>query len=252
MKKHCCILLFLTCCINMGLFAQGNAEVTQFPAQRYKPQLHIRFGLGANVDLSRPSDNPAALTLGSRPGVVPALDLRLAHLFARRWGWYADVRFKFFKNRQDFDPMKDDEMMTFVKMALLSGQNVAHLAYSAGAVFRMESDRWQCYPRLGIGSSQYTFNRKSYNDFGGKNIVMDSNGTALCMDFGVSMQYLLCRQLALVFDVLWQQPLTSSKGYLQTEDDEAGAKEFTYRSSTIGRELNISLGVNFCFGLGKH
>ena len=33
---------------------------------------------------------------------------------------------------------------------------------------------------------------------------------------------------------------------------KAGAKEFTYRSSTIGRELNISLGVNFCFGLGKH
>ena len=42
------------------------------------------------------------------------------------------------------------------------------------------------------------------------------------------------------------------KDYLPTEDDEAGAKEFTYRSSTIGRELNISLGVNFCFGLGKH
>lgn len=42
------------------------------------------------------------------------------------------------------------------------------------------------------------------------------------------------------------------KDYLPTEDKKAGAKEFTYRSSTIGRELNISLGVNFCFGLGKH
>lgn len=42
------------------------------------------------------------------------------------------------------------------------------------------------------------------------------------------------------------------KAICQPKTRKAGAKEFTYRSSTIGRELNISLGVNFCFGLGKH
>ena len=40
------------------------------------------------------------------------------------------------------------------------------------------------------------------------------------------------------------------KAICRPKTRKAGAKEFTYRSSTIGRELNISLGVNFCFGLG--
>jgi len=53
--------------------------------------------------------------------------------------------------------------------------------------------------------------------------------------------------MALLFDIFWQQPLSTAKSYLYEKEGEAEAQEYVYRSSTIGRELNVSLGVNFCF-----
>lgn len=234
-----------------GAAQQDEAWMLQLHDMRYQPQFHIGVGVGANVDFAKSSDNPASTLFGVRPKAVPALDLRLVHLFAPRFGWYADLRFKFFKCSGEYGPF-GDQVGEALLAKLQPGLDRLHLAYSVGGVFRIEGDRWQCYPRIGIGQSYYGTNRTSENILeGDTRQVLESDGSAICLDFGISTQYHLTRRWALFFDVLYQQPLTRAKSYLLVKNGEADAQEFTYRSSTVGRELNVSVGVNVCFDLRR-
>lgn len=252
MKKI--ILLFFALCAGFGQSVtaqQDDALTLLLHEMRYRQQFHIAVAAGANFDLAKSSSNPAASLLGDRSTVVPAIDVRLTHLFAPRFGWYADLRFKLFKNRNGYETW-GSQLGEALLNKLLPGIDRLHLAYSVGGVFRIEGDHWQCYPRIGIGQSYYGTNRKMETvEDGEMKLVLDSDGSAICLDLGVSTQYRFTPHLALVLDVLWQQPLSRARGYLSEKEGEAEAREFTYRSSTIGRELNVSLGVNFCFDLTR-
>lgn len=249
MKKG--LLFFFLMCAGACLPAlaqQDDARALQYHEMRYQPQLHFSVGVGANTDMSEPSPNPASLLFGVRPETVPAFDLRMMHLFAPCFGWYADVRFKLFKSRNVYETL-GSQLGEALLNKLLPGIDHLHLAYSIGGVFRIEGDRWQCYPRLGIGQSYYGTNRKAESiKEGEKELLLNCDGAAICLNFGVSTQYRLTPRMALLFDIFWQQPLSTAKSYLYEKEGEAEAQEYVYRSSTIGRELNVSLGVNFCFG----
>lgn len=75
----------------------------------------------------------------------------------------------------------------------------------------------------------------------------ECNSSTWCLDFGVAAQYRLTQKVALVLDVLYQQPLDRTEAYLRGEAGEI----YSYHGTTMGRELNVRLGVNFCFQLGK-
>ena len=114
-------------------------------------------------------------------------------------------------------------------------------------MYRLEGTRWQCYPRVGIGQNFYGYNRKKESD---GELRLESDGKTFCMDVGIMTQYRLTPLFAITFDVLYRQPLTSAESYLLLET-ETGMQPYSYRSSTLGRELNVGIGINFCFSLKK-
>ena len=250
MKKFS-FLTFLFFCLSMcpTVSAQeDDARTLMFHEMRYTHQLHLSVGAGANFDLAKSSSNPASTLFGIRPTTAPALDVRLTHLFAPRFGWYADARLKFFESKNAHASWGEQVANVFFHAL---GIGYVHAAYSVGGVFRMEGDRWLCYPRIGIGQSYYGMNRDKREEIDGEEcVVLESDGTAVCLNFGVSTQYRLTRHLSLMLDVAYQQPVTRADSYLWIQDEYDGQPQ-TYRSSTIGRELNVSLGVNVSFYLKR-
>lgn len=226
--------------VAMPLHAQvENYNVQEMEEMRYRRQLHLTMALGGSIDLARSSDNPAAGVLGGPPAVAPAFDIRLTHLCGTRWGWYADFRLKYYVSRLEHSNLWEGIMMA------LSPAGYLHVGYSAGGVFRIEGTRWQCYPRVGIGQNFYGYNR--CNEKEGQ-VWLESDGKTFCVDMGVSTQYRFSPIVGLTFDVLYRQPFTSGKAYVKVEG-ESGVQSYSYSSSTLGRELNVSIGLNFSFRL---
>lgn len=114
-------------------------------------------------------------------------------------------------------------------------------------VYRMESPRWKCYPRIGIGANYYGENIKKEKEKDNETWKMDGNGNTFCLDFGVSTHYMILPSTSLVLDIAYQQPLTKAKAnYLHTKGDQTLA-DHQFRSSTYGRELNVSGGISVTF-----
>lgn len=232
------VLLFVA----VSLKAQiENADMMEMEEMRYERQLHWAMTFGGSISLDRHSDNPAAAILGTPPPVAPAFDLRLSHLFAKHWGWYADFRLKYYVCKLEYGGMGEIFVTAF------SPSTYFHVGYSAGGVFRIEGKRWQCYPRLGIGHNFYGYNRHKVKE---ERVLLESDGKTFCMDVGVSTQYHLTPHMALMIDVLYRQPFTSAKAYLSMEE-EGGMQSYSCSSTTWGRELNVSLGLSFCFSLKR-
>lgn len=210
---------------------------------RYKPQFHLYMGGGINTDLASISrEQPAAALFGERPNTAPYFDLRLTHLFAPRFGWYADVRLKFFE-MQSPNPLGNILLELF-----LPGASKMHFSCSAGLVYRIEGKRWQCYPRIGIGKSDYGISHEKQSTWDKRTHEEWCRSSSLCMNLGVSTQYRLTPKIALMMDIFFQEPLTRAESYLVDKNDGVTLQEYTYNNRSIGRELNASLGINFCFG----
>lgn len=225
----------------MDLFVRNDGTDVSLQHKDYQKELQLSLLLGTNIDLVHASSNVAAKLIGERKRVAPVMDVRVAHLFARRWGWYADYRIKYYESKRSNVGIGD--AIGTVLLSLL-GLDKLHFAYSVGGVYRIEGKRWQCYPRIGVGQSFYGWNRERSDEDG---MSFECNSSTWCLDVGVAAQYRLTRKVALVLDVLYQQPLDGTEAYLRGEAGEI----YSYHGTTMGRELNVRLGVNFCFQLGK-
>lgn len=233
------MVVFLYC--PMLLMGQENGTGVSLQHKDYQKELQLSILLGANIDLVHATSNEAAKLIGERKRVAPVMDVRVAHLFAKHWGWYADFRFKYYESKRSNIGIGD--AIGTVLLSLL-GLDKLYFAYSVGGVYRIEGKRWQCYPRIGVGQSFYGWNRERSDEDG---MSFECNSSTWCLDFGVAAQYRLTQKVALMLDVLYQQPLDGTEAYLRGEAGEI----YSYHGTTMGRELNVRLGVNFCFQLGK-
>mgnify|MGYP000034355043 CR=1 FL=1 len=245
MKKLCLSILLLSI-----IFGSINAQEISKPKKQfetpYQKEKRLDLTVGGNLDLASSSTNPAAAVLGMRNTAAPFIEMRFTHLFARRLGWYAAGKLKIFKSRNEYDSTVDKIAQAFFE-ALFGPVTSLHIAYDAGMVYRMESTRWKCYPRIGIGANYYGENIKKEKEKGDETWKMDGNGNTFCLDFGVSTHYMILPNTSLVLDIAYQQPLTKAKAnYLHTKGDQTLA-DHHFRSSTYGRELNVSGGISVTF-----
>lgn len=224
MRKSLSLILIALC---MELSAQEAA---------YRKQWKLDIMAGANIDFPHTSCNPAASLLSNRDRCVPVWNLRLSHLFAPRFGWYADLKIRFYDEHYDNTGTFEDIMTALAKSAFAP---VAYIrpSLNAGMLYRIESRHWHCYPRLGMG-----INLKNRRETDGKGYHTYSNGTALCAEAGISAHYMLSQRMSLLLDVSYQQPVTKAKASVTRTADDVTTKS-EYRTSTFGRELSISAGI---------
>lgn len=228
-------------------YAQESSKSPQQFETPYQREARLDLTLGANFDLVRSSANPAAASLGMRNNSALLLEFRYTHLFSHHIGWYAGVRIKFFKLYGESDSKLQEFMEALAETLFTPLITRAHVAYDAGMVYRLESRRWKCYPRLGVGMSSYGSRGHISQKINKEVRKQDANGNTFCLNCGLSTHYMILPRTSLVLDIAYQQPLTKAKAsYLHSKDDEVIA-DCQFRSSTYGRELNISGGISVTF-----
>lgn len=251
MKKNCLLVFLLSILFGSISTQESYAQESSKPRRQfempYQRESRLDLITDANFDLVRSSANPAAATLGMRKDAAPFLEFRYTHLFSRRIGWYAGVRLKFYKLYGESSSKLDDILVALAEALFTPLVTRMHVAYDAGMVYRLESSRWKCYPRLGVGMSSYGSHGDTSREIGKDIQKQHTNGETFCLNCGVSTHYMILPRTSLVLEIAYQQPLTKAKAsYLHIKDEEVIA-DYQFRSSTYGRELNISGGISVTF-----
>lgn len=245
--KRTCLLLILLSVICGSIPAQEPIKKHRDFGELYQKQVKLDITTGVNFDLAKTSGNPAAAVLGTRNTAAPLLDIRFTHLFSRRIGWYAATRFKFFKSQNPYDSSIDKIMEAFLKTFFTPLSTGLHIAYNAGIVYRLESARWRCYPRIGLGASYYGSNKSQYKEKNNETWKIDNNGNTFCLELGASGHFMFTKKLSLLLDISYQQPLNRVKATLLHSKNGKIENDYCFRSSTYGRELNVSTGLGITF-----
>lgn len=245
--KTTCLFIILLSVICGNIRAQESAKTHRDFGKLYQKHVKLDITTGVNFDLAKTSGNPAAAVLGTRNTAAPLLDIRFTHLFSRRIGWYAATRFKFFKSKNQYDTLIDQIMEDFLETFFTPLSTTLHIAYNAGIVYRLESARWRCYPRIGLGANYYGSNRSKYKEKNNEIWKTDSNGDTFCLELGASTHFMFSKKVSLLLDVSYQQPLNKVKATLLHSKNGEIDSDYLFRSSTYGRELNVSTGIGMTF-----
>lgn len=244
MNKGSCFLLFLLC-IGVQLSAQEKLEQPSTSSIPYSKPLKIDLSVGTNIDLSNKSANPVAAMIGGRNKVAPVADLRFSHFFSKRFGWYAGIRLKFYEDHHDKGAFEEILTEAFKP---LSEMRKLHPAYDLGLTYRLETNNWRLYPRIGFGQSTYGSNRKSERRVNGEGVGFETKTGAACLTFGLNASRRVSTNSFLFIDAFFQQPITKASAYIHEIKDDVITKTHSYKSSTLGRELNLSIGLTVLFG----
>lgn len=245
--KRTCLLIILLSVICGNIRAQESAKTHRDFGKLYQKHVKLDITTGVNFDLAKTSGNPAAAVLGIRNTAAPLLDIRFTHLFSRRIGWYAATRFKFFKSQNPYDSSIDKVAEAFFKTVFFPLSTGLHIAYNAGIVYRLESSRWRCYPRIGLGASYYSLNKSQYKEKNDEIWKRDGNGNTFCLELGASTHFMFSKKASLLLDVSYQQPLNKAKATLLHSKNGEIDSDYCFKSSTYGRELNVSTGIGITF-----
>lgn len=252
------ILLFV---LPTGVQAQDSISTPTHKKESNKLVL-INIAAGANFDLAHRPQGNLITALTDRQAVLPAIDLRMLHFVSRRWGWYLNLRIKTaYKQtikyseelslpyQADYYVYHTNEVDSFSRPTV---------TFDIGASYRIDFKRWSIYPRIGIGVNTYNFQtinfrvkKKGSNELRYIQMGDPWSGTSIenvaVLAMGINANYKVSKNCYLFADITYLQPLQKVQ-YEYTETNPYSLQSTvrrTYRSRTIGRELNISAGIGF-------
>lgn len=246
------LVLFLCICLTSYQLAQETPLQAQRLNSRHGGWL-LDFTTGANVDLIRSGTSPESGLLGSRPDVVPALGFRLIHLFSDKFGGYAKLHFNLYKRKgsEYTQPGMIGEILEAFADKVFWPVSRINPALDGGIIYRFEHDRWNIYPAIGIGYMYYLPDSKSsgtrIKNGTEYSVSYKQDASSVFLNTGVSVRYLFSYRGSLVFDVNFQQPLQSAHAELTSHTNGMETDRKSYRTSTAGRNVNISLGYGLTF-----
>lgn len=231
--------------------------------------IQIDLSGGANFDLSHRTEGNRMTTLTDRRKVVPALDMRMLHFPAKRWGWYINLELKMIGEQirncyqEICQPFEANYYIKNNIPDINSELNKTTFNMSTGVAYRIENKRWAFYPRLGIGINNHTcqtidieLKGKGNNELYSINTYLpdkyDNYVNIFMATLGISTNYKLSKRCYLFLDMAYVQPLenvhvTYTKSNLY---DKLPEKQI-YKSSTIGRDFTVSIGLGFPIYLNR-
>jgi hypothetical protein len=249
MTKYNLILIFLF----FGLSAYGQqAKMENNHLKRYSPKFLLDVTAGANIDLISTGSVPESKLFDSKPKVVPMTGLRFTYLFSERIGGYASFQVNLYKTKKsEYYPSSCiEDIFQMIYDELYSIMTKVHPALNVGIIYRFEQNKWSIHPAVGLGYMTYLPNKESSRSFEKDgiqyNLSYTQRASSIFLNFGLSTRYLLFDNGALILDVNFQQPLQKSFAELVVTTESVCESEF-YKTSTVGRNLNISIGYGFSF-----
>ena len=256
--KHIYLLAGLFCVC--GLLQAQEYRVVNKPSKSER-LIQIDTDFGANFDLSYSKKGNALSLLTNRKKVFPTLGVRFQHFVFQKLGWYANLRFGI-PGKYEGDSFGEltRELSTdyYVKdfFAEEKQRSGISICGDIGLTYRIEHSRWSCYPRFGIGvnsvscqSFRVELKKKGSNEL--YQIRYDSKEyntdilDILVMSAGLNVNYKLSQNCYLLLSANYLQPIGKNTLYKYVTDLYTQTEVITssYRNSTIGRDLNVSLGV---------
>lgn len=245
------LILFLFICMGTLSYAQ---QTQNSPSNNREKKWLIDVTAGTNIDLIHSSSNPESKLLGSRPDVVPVFGSRVTWLFSNQTGVYAKLRFNLYKSkRSEYNQQGiiEEVLETIFLDHIFFPVSRLYPSLDAGIIYRFEQDRWKIHPGIGFGvmgylpDSESSRTRKENNSE--LSVSYKQHALPIFLNMGLSTRYSISRISSLILDINFQQPLQKSYAELITHTDGVETDRKSYRTSTAGRNLNISIGYGITF-----
>jgi len=253
-----------------SVMTQAQDDSSGFEKKKVNKIIQIDLSGGVNFDLTHRTEENRMTTLTDRKKVIPALDMRLLHFPSPKWGWYFNLQLKMtgkqIRNcyQEMCQPFETNYYIKNNAPYRNSNLDKTTINVNTGVTYRIENKRWAFYPRLGIGISNYTCQTIDIELKGKGNNELYSINTSLpdlydnyvnifIATLGVSANYKFSKRCHLFLDMAYVQPLESvhvndTKTNLYTEL----SKRQTHKSSTLGRDFTISMGLGFPIYLNRN
>lgn len=267
-KVYIMLLLFGICATTQ---AQDSLSVSM--QKKINKTVQIDLFYGPNIDLSHRPEGNLLSTFTDRKRTVPAIGIRILHFPSKRWGWYFDLRMKIAGKNADrsqeiYRPFEPDyyinENNRYSYPSEYSGVDQTNTNFNLGVAYRIENKKWAFYPKLGLGTNCYTFRPinaqlkgKGNNELYAITVLLpdpyDETINIFTATLGISANYKLSKHCYLLADISYVQPLKSVHIDYILKDLYTGQeiRKQTYRSSTLGRDLSVSIGFGFPIYLNK-
>lgn len=269
MKKiHLLVVLLFTVCVVPVSQAQESLFLKD-PSTKNK-LLQLDLDVGTNFDLAYRGKGNMLTAMSDKKVVIPVINLRLQHFFSRKWGWYFNVHLGIPKKyeRDCYAELAHAlEAEYYINNLLWDKQEPdVNAGVDIGVVYRIETSRWAFYPRFGIGTSDVPrqgvhveLKKKGGNEMYridyqvGDDDYGDDVLDPFILSAGVTANYKLSRYCFLLLNVSYTQPLGRFTCHEYVTDLYTNEKveRGAYKSSTLGRDLNVSVGFGFPFYLGR-
>lgn len=244
------MLFVIACLFTFAQNAQKKILKEPYPENR---RWIINFSPGVNFDLFSPGSNPYSTLPGTRRNSVFSFKYKITHLFSDKLGWFADIQMNFYHERpSEYLNEVQSDLITSLIQAFGELFAFGHPSFSAGMLYRIDHGRWRINPEVGLGYGYYLLNRdreKTKTDNGVENSAYyKQRGHSLFMSFGVSANYFISKRCFFVLHANFQQPLQKSGADFIRLKDKVEVENISYKTTNIGKSINLSLGFGFTFG----
>lgn len=267
-KIHLLIILLLT----TSVVPVSQAQESQFlkPPSTKNKLLQLDLDVGAGFDLAYRGGGNMLTSMSEPKSVFPVVNLRLQHFFSRQWGWYTNIRLGIpVKYKRDcYAELVHAAEAYYVSNLVWDKQKPeVNPCLDFGVTYRIENSHWAIYPRLGIGVNSVSYQRihaelkkKGGNELyrieyrvGGESDYGNATIDAFILSAGVTVNYKLSRYCFLLLNVNYVQPLEKFTCHEYVTDlyEKKEIEKRVFKSSTLARDLNISVGVGFPFYLDR-
>lgn len=265
MKKiHLFILLLIAC-----VMVQAQESLFLRKPSKANKLIQLDVDWGGNFDLAYRGKGNMLTSLSDKGTVFPAVSFRMQYFFSRKWGGYGSVRIdipKKYKRNYYAALVHAAEADFYVSNLTREEQEPQNgFCIDAGVVYRIENSHWAFYPRFGMGASNveyqsvhaelkkkggnelYTIRYYEEEDYG------DLSKDIFVLSAGFTVNYKLSRYCYLLFNANYTQPIGVSKceEYVTNLYTKESVSTNVYKSSTLARNLNVSIGFGIPIYLGK-
>lgn len=251
-----CVVFLYTYFSSSSLVAQDIAGQHEIKNSNYFKVEFAAVGASVNLAANKTGANANLLSSQSDVGIATTL-FRVTHLFSPKLGWYAGVNMNLFKeNKSPYYNASFSDIMGEFGMSLFYGGYVPSPLVDVGLVYRIEKNKWDINPRLGFGYGSVLLDRDSDKrqklvDGSSERSLYKQRAAAAMLNLGIGANYFFGKRSFIAFNATIQQPLEKSYAELTLFTNDVKTDYKKYSSSSIGRDLNLTVGYGFIFGKRK-
>ena len=253
-QARCLLLLCLCLIVHVTkLYAQ-----TDTLKSRTKHAVKFEFLLlGLEGNLAKKGSLGDERLLSERPNFAYTSALRVSHLFSDKFGWYAGLRMDYIDEKKStyYNATVEKKIGEFMGK-LLFGGSLPSAMVDLGAIYRIEKNRWDIHPRIGLGFGYFI------QDLDSDTKIILTNGTtnhsiynqrsgSMALNMGLSAHYFFTKKSFLTLNADLRQPLNKSYASNTSYMDDKLIGERKESSISLGRDFNLAVGYGFMLGKRK-